>query len=95
MHQKKLLVVVMWFIRVSAVLHTAIKCNVFTCSCLPHLNKCDLALTNITAGVSDGDLPIMLNPALSTENVVDAGRHFVPLIVVSKSTTKGTTFLFI
>ena len=27
----------------------------------------------------------MLNPALSTENVVDAGRHLVPLIVVSKS----------
>lgn len=52
---------------------------------LPHLNKSDLALTNITAGVSDRDLPIVLNPALSTENVVDAGRHLVPFIVVSKS----------
>lgn len=54
-------------------------------TCLPHLNESDLALTYITAGVSDGDLPIVLNPALSTKNVVDAGRHLVPLIVVSKS----------
>ncbi len=45
-------------------------------------------MTNITAGVSDGDLPIVFNPALSTENVVDAGRHLIPLIVVSKSRKK-------
>ncbi len=57
-------------------------------SCLPHLDKSDFALTNVTAGVSDGDLPIVLNPALSTENVVDAGCHLVPLIVVSKSKKK-------
>lgn len=51
----------------------------------PHLYKSDLALTNVTVCVSDGDLPVVLNPTLSTENVVDAGRHLVPLIVVSKS----------
>lgn len=55
------------------------------CICLPYLNKSDLALTNITAGVSDGDLPIVLDPALPTENVVDARGHFVPLVMVSKS----------
>lgn len=80
---EKLLVVITGVIIVTAVMHTATKYDFFTC--LPHLNKSDLALTNITAGVSDGDLPIVLNPALSTENVVDAGRHLVPLIVVSKS----------
>lgn len=57
----------------------------FLFTCQPHLNKSDLALTDITAGVSDGDLPVVLNPALPTENVVDAGRHLVPFIVVSSS----------
>lgn len=56
---------------------------------MPHLNKSDLTLTNITAGVSDGDLPIVLNPALSTEDVVDARRHFVPLVVVTKAKGVG------
>lgn len=52
---------------------------------VPHLYERDLALTHITTGVPDADLPIVLNPALPTENVVDAGCHLVPLIVVSES----------
>lgn len=64
---------------------------------LPHLNESDLALTNITAGISNGDFPIVLDPALSTENVVDAGRHLVPLIVVSQSRQMElkTTFIHV
>ena len=61
----------------------------------PHLNKRDLALANVTAGVSDGDLPVVLDPALATENVVDAGRDLVPLIVVSKSEKKENLKLLI
>lgn len=61
---------------------------------MPHLDKSDLALTNITSGVSDSDLAIVFNPALSTKNVVDAGRHLIPLIVVSRSKKSDTTNSF-
>lgn len=64
-------------------------CTSSCSSYLTHLNKCDLALANITAGVSDGDLSVVFNPTLSTENVMDAGRHLVPLIVVSRSRKQG------
>lgn len=61
----------------------------------PHLNKSDLALANVTARVSDGDLPVVLNPALSAENVVDAGRHLVPLVVVSRSRKRTLKTIFL
>lgn len=54
-------------------------------SCFHHLDKSDLALANIAVGVSDWDLPIVLDPALTTKDVVDAGCHFVPFIVIPKS----------
>lgn len=52
---------------------------------LPHLYKCHFTLANITVNVFNGHLPVVFNPALATEDVMDAGRHFVPLIVVPKS----------
>lgn len=55
----------------------------------PHLHKSDFAVTDITAAVPDGDLPVVLDPALSAQNVVDARCHLVPLIVVSKSRQGG------
>lgn len=48
-----------------------------------HLDKSDLAVADIAAAVPDGNLPVVLNPTLAAENVVDAGRHLVPLVVVS------------
>lgn len=62
-------------------------------SCFHHLDKSDLALANIAVGVSDWDLPIVLDPALTTKDVVDAGCHFVPLIVIPKSKVTNTTIL--
>lgn len=52
---------------------------------IPDLDERDPALTGVTAGVSDGDLSVVLDPALSAEEVVDAGRHIAPLVVVSES----------
>lgn len=69
-------------------MHRATKYNLFTekvLASLNHLNKSDLALANVTVGVSDGYLAIVLNPSLSTDNVMNAGSHLIPLIVVSKS----------
>lgn len=51
----------------------------------PHLHKSDFAVTSITGAIPDGDLPVVLDPALSAQNVVDARCHLVPLIVVPKS----------
>lgn len=34
--------------------------------------------------VSDEHLPVVLDPALATEDVVNAGRHLIPLKVVPK-----------
>lgn len=56
---------------------------------MPDLFKSDLALTDVTAGVSDSDLSIVLNPSRSAEKVVDTGCHIVPFIVVSKSTSRN------
>lgn len=40
-------------------------------------------MADVAAAVPDGNLPVVLNPALAAQNVVDAGRHLVPLVVVS------------
>lgn len=50
-----------------------------------HLDKCYFALADITVYIFDGHLSVMLNPALTTEDVVDAGCHFVPFVVVPKA----------
>lgn len=52
---------------------------------MSHLDKSELALANITAGVSYGQLSVVLYPALSTQDVVDTRCHLVPLIAVSHS----------
>lgn len=48
-----------------------------------HLDKSNLAVADIAAAVPDGNLPVVLDPALAAQDVVDAGRHLVPLVVVS------------
>lgn len=50
-----------------------------------HLDEGDFTLTDIAAGVLNGDFPIVLDPALTTQNVVNTRCHFVPLIVVSQA----------
>lgn len=50
---------------------------------LIHLDEGDLAGADVAFEVADGDLSVMLQVALLTEDVVDAGHYFVPLIVVS------------
>ena len=48
-----------------------------------HLDEGDLAGADVVLEVADGDLSVMLQVALLTEDVMDAGHHFVPLVVVS------------
>lgn len=47
-----------------------------------HLTEGDLAVAGAVLGVPDKHLPVVLDPALPTQNVVDAGGHLVPLKVV-------------
>ena len=50
-----------------------------------HLAEGDLAVTGAVLRVPDEHLPIVLDPALAAQNVVNAGRHLIPLKVVPKS----------
>lgn len=50
----------------------------------PNLYKCDFTLAVITVDVFNGHLSIVLNPALTTQDVMNAGCYFVPFIVVPK-----------
>lgn len=50
---------------------------------MSHLDEGDLAGADVAVEVADGDLSVVLQPALLTQDVVDAGHHFVPFIVVS------------
>lgn len=49
-----------------------------------HLAESDLAVAGAVPRVPDEHLPIVLNPALATQDVVNAGCHLVPLKVVPK-----------
>lgn len=57
-------------------------------SACPHLDKNNFALADVAVEVLDFHLPIVLDPALTTEDVVDARRHFVPLVMIPKSGEK-------
>lgn len=48
-----------------------------------HLDEGNLAGADVAVEVTDGDLSVMLQIALLTEDVVDTGHYFVPLIVVT------------
>lgn len=54
-----------------------------------HLDEGDPAGAGITLQVADGDLAIMFQVSLLTEHVMDAGHHFVPLVVISKPAEKN------
>lgn len=49
-----------------------------------HLAEGDLAVAGAVLRVPDEHLPVVLNPALATQDVVNAGRHLIPLKVVPK-----------
>lgn len=49
-----------------------------------HLDEGNLAGADVAFEIADRDLAVMLQVALLTQHIVDAGHNFVPLIVVSK-----------
>lgn len=51
---------------------------------VPNLDKCDFTLAGVTVDVFDDHLSIVFDPALAAQDVVDAGCHFVPFIVIPK-----------
>lgn len=51
---------------------------------LAYLAKGDFAVARAILCVSDKHFSIMLDPALATQDVVNTGRHLVPLKVVPK-----------
>lgn len=57
--------------------------------CYAHLAEGDLAVAGAVLCVPDEHLPIMLDPALAAQDVVNAGRHLVPLKVVPKPERDG------
>lgn len=60
----------------------------------PNLYKCDFTLAVITVDVFNGHLSIVFNPALTTQDVMNAGCDFVPFIVVPKPVnTKSISLL--
>lgn len=48
-----------------------------------HLDKGDFAGADVICKILDGDLSVMLQVALLTKDVMDAGHYFVPLVVVT------------
>lgn len=50
-----------------------------------NLHKCDFTLAGVTVDVFNGHLSIVFNPALATQDVMNAGRHFVPFVVIPKA----------
>lgn len=53
----------------------------YLCVC-PDLDEGDLARAHVALGVLDDHLPIVLQPALLTQYVVDAGHCLVPFVVI-------------
>lgn len=53
-----------------------------------HLDEGDPAGAGVALQVADGDLAVMFQVSLLTEDVMDAGHHFVPLVVISKPAEK-------
>ncbi len=53
-----------------------------------YLNKGEFADAVNVAGVSDRDLAVMFDPSPPAQNVVDARRHLVPLIVITITADK-------
>lgn len=49
-----------------------------------HLDEGNLAGAGIALQVADGDLAVVFQVALLAEDIMDAGHHFVPLVVFSK-----------
>lgn len=50
-----------------------------------NLHKRDFTLAGVTVNVFDGHLSIVFNPALATQDVMNAGCYLVPFIVVCKA----------
>lgn len=57
-----------------------------------HLDKCDFTLADVTVDIFDNHLSVVFDPALATQDVVNAGCYFVPFVMVTK--TGGTTYIY-
>lgn len=53
-----------------------------------HLDEGDPAGAGAALQVADGDLAVVFQVSLLTQDVMDAGHHFVPLVVISKPAEK-------
>lgn len=56
----------------------------------PDLDKGDLARAHVALGVLDDHLAVVLQPALLTQHVVDAGHRLVPLVVIPVTEERAT-----
>lgn len=57
--------------------------GVCLCVCVwPDLDKGDLARAHVALGVLDDHLAVVLQPALLTQHIVDAGHRLVPFVVI-------------
>lgn len=56
----------------------------YTASLCTNLNKCNFALADIAVDVFDRHLSVVFDPTLATQDVMDAGCHLVPFIMVPK-----------
>lgn len=50
----------------------------------PDLDESDFTLAGITVDIFDAHLSVVFDPALAAQDVMDAGRHFVPFVVIPK-----------
>lgn len=57
-----------------------------------HLDEGDPAGAGAALQVADGDLAVVFQVPLLTQDVMDAGHHFVPLIVISKPAEEKKNF---
>lgn len=49
-----------------------------------YLDKCYFTLAGVTVYIFDGHLSVVFDPPLAAQDVMDAGCHFVPFVVVPK-----------
>lgn len=74
------------------VINTSTLTDIITCVCIKptvttHLIEGHFAGADVTVQVSDHYVAVVLEPPLLTEDVVDAGHCFIPLIMISVSVT--------
>lgn len=68
--------------------HSSVYASVYPLPTGSYLHKCEFAGANIF--IRDGHFPILVHPPLTSEHIVDARGHFLPLvmIIMPKNTDK-------